>query len=66
MKTLLKHGLLAAMLLTAATSAYAINNPTNLIGYSPASSEVKSVPEPMGLALLGMGLVILAVVRRKK
>lgn len=63
MKILLKLALLASTLLTAATSAYALNT-QQIVGYSTIN--VATVPGPAALGLLGIGIVILALVRRKK
>lgn len=65
MKTLFKLGLLGSTLLTVATSAFAITGQTSL-GLATTNMEVTSVPEPSTLALLGLGVVVLALVRRKK
>ena len=58
MKTLFKLGLVASTLLTAATSAYAFT-PTPTMA-------IHQVPEPSALGLLGLSLVVLALVKRKK
>lgn len=63
MKIFVKTGLLASTLMTVASSAFA------LVGqdYSGSSvTDVHTVPEPMTLGLLGLGIVVLALVRRKK
>jgi hypothetical protein len=65
MKTLFKLGLLASTLLTVATSAYAITG-QQIVGLSTTNIETATVPEPSALGLLGLGLVVLALVRRKK
>ena len=63
MKILFKLSLLASTLLTAATSAYAIQG-DQIVGLARAN--IITVPEPTALGLLGVGLAILALVKRKK
>ena len=63
MKTLFKLSLLAGTLLTAATSAYAV---TPYVGNTLGTPNIATVPEPTMLGLLGIGIVVLALVRRKK
>jgi hypothetical protein len=63
MKTLFKLGLLASTLLTVATSAFAISG-QQIVGLS--TTNIQTVPEPSALGLLGLAIVVLALVRRKK
>jgi len=62
MKILFKLGLLASTLLSAA-SAYALTGDQTLT-ISPTNAV--TVPEPTALGLLAVGVVALALVRRKK
>lgn len=63
MKTYFKLGLLVSTLLTAASSAFAITG-DQIVGLS--TTNVATVPEPSALGLLGLSLVVLALVKRKK
>jgi hypothetical protein len=62
MKILFKLGLLASTLM-AASSAFALGGQS----YGGLSvTDVQKVPEPAALGLLAVGVVVLALVRRKK
>jgi len=63
MKILFKLGLLTSALLSVTTSAFALTT-QNFISY--ASNDVQTVPEPSALGMLAVGIVVLALVRRKK
>jgi len=65
MKTLFKSSLLVSALLTVATSVFAITG-DQTIGLATTNLEVATVPEPSTLALLGLGIVLVALFRRKK
>ena len=65
MKTLFKLGLLASTLLTVATGVYARTG-EQIVGLSTTNIPTASVPEPSALGLLGLSLVVLALVKRKK
>ncbi len=65
MKTLFKSGLLVSTLLTIATSAFAITG-DQTIGLATTNMDIATVPEPSTLALLGLGIVLVALFRRKK
>ncbi|MEJ2362584.1 MAG: PEP-CTERM sorting domain-containing protein [Gammaproteobacteria bacterium] len=63
MKYIVKLGLLATTLMTVTTSAFAL---VTQGGISYAEVPTATVPEPGSLVLLAAGLVVLAVVKRKK
>jgi len=63
MKILFKLGLLASTLMVMATNAFALGGQS----YGGLSTtDVQTVPEPAALGLLAVGVIVLALVRRKK
>lgn len=64
MKTFVKSGLLTSTLMAIASSAFAVGGQT--FQTISTTNSVYTVPGPVGLGLLGIGIVVLALVRRKK